>query len=65
MRGLKSFPDNVVVTATYINFQEMFGGHGYKHILENVVPKLREVKGLSKEQIDKILINNPATILKF
>ena len=46
-------------------FQEAFGGHGFKHILENVVPKLRDVKGISQEQIDKILIKNPAEILQF
>lgn len=36
-----------------------YGGHGYSHILNNVIPKLR-AKGLTEEQIDKITISNPA-----
>lgn len=41
----------------------MYGGHGFKHILENVVPKLLNIKGLTTEQVDKMLISNPAEIL--
>ena len=42
---------------------EAFGGHGYKHILENVVPKLIKQKGLDEAQVEKILISNPAEVL--
>lgn len=36
-----------------------FGGHGYAHILNNVLPKLK-LKGLTDDQINKITITNPA-----
>ena len=42
---------------------EAFGGHGYAHILENSVPKMLNHKGISQEQMDKILIKNPAKVL--
>ncbi|XP_039755949.1 phosphotriesterase-related protein [Pararge aegeria] len=36
-----------------------FGGHGYSHIITNVLPRLKN-KGLTQEVIDKITIDNPA-----
>lgn len=36
-----------------------YGGHGYSHILNNVLPKLK-LKGLTQQQIDRITIANPA-----
>jgi|TARA_Y100000310_G_scaffold312339_1_gene359548 phosphotriesterase-related protein len=39
-----------------------YGGHGYAHILENVVPVMLR-KGMTEEDIDRILIENPARIL--
>ncbi|MBN1858077.1 phosphotriesterase-related protein [Candidatus Bipolaricaulota bacterium] len=39
-----------------------WGGHGYAHILENIVPQLLRA-GLSQEQIDVILIENPKRFL--
>ncbi|HEY7269017.1 MAG TPA: aryldialkylphosphatase [Dehalococcoidia bacterium] len=39
-----------------------YGGYGYGHILENVVPIMRR-KGMSDDQIDALLIRNPARIL--
>ena len=41
-----------------------YGGHGYAHILENIVPRMRE-KGISQEDIGSILVANPARILAF
>lgn len=35
-----------------------FGGHGYSHILMNVVPKMIQ-RGISKEEIDQILVATP------
>ncbi|XP_055698422.1 phosphotriesterase-related protein [Phlebotomus papatasi] len=40
-----------------------FGGHGYSHILNNILPRLN-VKGLSLEQIDRITIENPSLWLQ-
>jgi len=41
-----------------------YGGHGYGHILENIVPRMR-VKGFSEGQIHDIIVANPARILAF
>ena len=41
-----------------------FGGHGYAHILENVKPIMRR-KGFLPEEIDQILVGNPARALAF
>ncbi len=39
-----------------------YGGDGYAHILQNVVPLMRR-KGMTEEQIEAILIHNPARVL--
>ena len=39
-----------------------YGGTGYAHILENIVPRMRE-RGISAEDIQKILVGNPTKIL--
>lgn len=41
-----------------------YGGHGYTHILENIVPKMRQ-RGISEAAIDKILQHNPQKWLTF
>ena len=41
-----------------------YGGHGYGHILENIVPKMRR-KGFSEAVIQAITVGNPARILAF
>lgn len=41
-----------------------YGGHGYAHILENVIPLMRE-KNFSAEDIDSILVQNPKRLLAF
>lgn len=39
-----------------------YGGHGYQHILENVVPFMRK-KGFAEADIETILVANPARVL--
>jgi phosphotriesterase-related protein len=41
-----------------------YGGHGYAHILEYAVPVMR-LKGITDEQINTILIDNPKRLLTF
>jgi len=41
-----------------------FGGHGYGHIFENVVPLMRS-RGFSESEIEAILIDNPRRLLTF
>lgn len=39
-----------------------FGGHGFSHIMNNVVPKML-IKGIHPNVVDKMLIKNPAAWL--
>lgn len=41
-----------------------YGGHGYAHIVENIVPRMRR-KGFSDADVRAITIDNPARILAF
>ena len=41
-----------------------YGGHGYGHILENIVPKMRR-KEFSENTIRAVTVDNPARILAF
>lgn len=41
-----------------------YGGHGYSHILKNIVPKML-TRGINQNQVDKILIENPKHWLTF
>ena len=41
-----------------------YGGHGYGHILESVVPQMRR-KGFAEDVIRAITVDNPARILAF
>jgi phosphotriesterase-related protein len=39
-----------------------YGGHGFAHILENIVPRLRS-RGVKQQIIDAMLIDGPANLL--
>ena len=41
-----------------------FGGPGYSHLLDNVLPVMRR-KGMSREQIETIMVENPKRLLTF
>ncbi|XP_076440280.1 N-acetyltaurine hydrolase-like [Babylonia areolata] len=41
-----------------------YGGHGFTHILENVVPKMKQ-RGFTEEEVKVILNHNPAEWLTF
>jgi phosphotriesterase-related protein len=41
-----------------------YGGLGYAHILRDIVPVMR-IKGLTEEQIHKLLVENPKRVLSF
>uniref|UniRef100_G3VZ17 N-acetyltaurine hydrolase n=1 Tax=Sarcophilus harrisii TaxID=9305 RepID=G3VZ17_SARHA len=41
-----------------------YGGHGYSHILTNIVPKML-IRGISENVIEKILVENPKRWLTF
>ena len=39
-----------------------YGGHGYAHILENIVPRMRS-RGIDETNIQDILVSTPARLL--
>lgn len=41
-----------------------YGGHGYAHILENIVPRMR-ARAFTEGTIDQILVDNPKRLLTF
>ena len=41
-----------------------YGGHGYGHILENVVPLMRRI-GFAESDINRILVENPKRVFPF
>ena len=41
-----------------------YGGHGYKHLVEHVVMRMRE-RGWDDDHIEAILVRNPARLLTF
>ncbi|MCL4385731.1 MAG: hypothetical protein M1326_05395 [Cyanobacteria bacterium] len=46
-----------------ISFKK-WGGFGYTHIIENIIPRLKQA-GISDEQINQIIIENPKNLLSF
>ena len=52
------------VCIVYCLFQMKYGGHGYSHILLNVVPMMR-LRGVQEDVISKILVDNPKKWLTF
>ncbi|MDP6402103.1 MAG: aryldialkylphosphatase, partial [SAR202 cluster bacterium] len=41
-----------------------YGGHGYGHVLHNIVPRMRK-RGFSGQDINSIIVENPARVLAF
>ena len=41
-----------------------YGGRGFAHILDSIIPRMLK-RGISQQQIDAMLIDNPAKALKF
>lgn len=60
----EGYGDRVVIAHDIFTKHRLatYGGHGYGHILQNVVPTMRR-KGFSEEQIEAITVANPARVL--
>ncbi|MDA1190010.1 MAG: hypothetical protein O2854_10120, partial [Chloroflexi bacterium] len=58
--------DRVVVAQdTFFKWQmSHYGGKGYAHIVENIVPRMRK-RGFTEQNINAILVDNPKKILTF
>jgi phosphotriesterase-related protein len=48
----------------YKDFLTCYGGHGYAHMLRNVLP-LMKLKGITEEQIHMLLVDNPRRLVEF
>lgn len=56
---------NIWKLTSISSFKQMaFGGHGFGHILNNVLPRL-VTRGLTDDQVDTITTKNPAEWLQF
>ena len=62
----RGFGGQVVVSHDICTKTRMvtYGGHGYGHILRNVVPLMRQ-KGFAENEIDQILVGTPRRLLTF
>ncbi len=62
----EGYQDRIVVGHDMFSKHRLnaYGGHGYAHILENIVPRMRK-RGMEEETIRAILIDNPARVLAF
>lgn len=56
--------DRILISHDICNKSRLtrYGGEGYAHILTRVVPLMRR-KGLAEEDIDRLLVHNPAALL--
>lgn len=62
----QGYGDRILVAHDIHTCQQLtkYGGHGYAHILDYAVPKMR-LKGITQTAIDKILVSNPKTWLTY
>ena len=62
----KGYGRNIVISHDICTKHRLvkYGGHGYAHILDRCIPRMR-LKGLPEEAIEDITINNPARVLAF
>ena len=60
------FASQVLISRDIVCKHELvcYGGHGYAHILENIVPKMVD-RGISKDVAMEILTDNPMRLLTF
>ena len=60
------FSDRLLISQDNVCKHELvrYGGHGYAHILENIVPKMED-RGISRATVMKILTENPRKWLTF
>jgi len=58
--------ENILIShdICYKTRRRLYGGHGYTHIIENVLPVM-DAWGLSKKDISTIIVDNPKRLLRF
>ncbi len=60
------YRDRILLSDDVANKYQLvrYGGHGYEHILVNIVPRLRQ-RGFSEDDVHAFLVDNPAGALAF
>ena len=60
------FKDHVMISQDNVCKHELvrYGGHGYAHILEHIVPKMVD-RGISRDTVMEIITENPKKWLTF
>lgn len=60
----EGFGDKLLVSQDVCHKTDLvkYGGTGYAHIVENVIPVMKR-KGMTESQIESILVHNPARVL--
>ena len=56
--------DNLILDTAFKHCLSCYGGRGYAHINENVIPLMR-AKGMTDDQIHTITVENPKRLLTF
>lgn len=62
----EGYEDKIVVSHDIHSKHRLkhYGGHGYAHIMHNIIPKMKK-RGFEDKTIDKILTENPKTWLSY
>lgn len=55
---------SLLLSINLLSLQVNFGGHGFSHIINNVIPKML-IKDMDEETINKITKENPKTWLSW
>ena len=55
---------SIIMVQRLLILQVKYGGHGYSHILQNIIPKMKD-RGISDEDITKMTITSPGKWLTF
>ena len=60
------YENNIVIAQDIFSKHRLatYGGHGYGHIIENILPRMAK-SGITSDVINKIITNNPSKILTF
>ena len=58
--------DQIVVAQDIFSKHRLatYGGHGYHHVVENIMPRMRK-RGIAENDIESIYVKNPARVLAF
>jgi phosphotriesterase-related protein len=61
----RGFEDQLVVAQDIgkKHYMRRYGGMGYDHVIERVMPRMKKFMGVSQRAIDKALVETPRRLL--